>query len=378
MKKRIAYLLIFLLIMGSATYASIDSKIKDNQNKLKEIQKSLKDVDQARKENKTKQSQLEKDINALQEEIRIIEDKLSELSSDIEMTEKAIDIKSDELIEAEKDVAYQNDRMQKRLRTMYKARNYAYFEIVLGAHDFSDMMTRLDKIQLLLGYDNDTLKELIEVRLFVEKTKENLEQKKTELELLKNEQVIVKLHQESKVNEIKDKKAELNKDLIALENQLDELNEDAKFVTKVIKKLKIQKNYVGGKMMWPLPLRYTRISSPFGYRIHPVLKKKKMHTGIDIPAPRNTSVYAAGHGTVIYADWLGSYGKAVMIDHGGGIVTLYGHNNKLVVKVGKKVKKGDVISKVGTTGRSTGNHVHFEVRKNGKYVNPLGYVKSKK
>lgn len=129
-------------------------------------------------------------------------------------------------------------------------------------------------------------------------------------------------------------------------------------------------------MGWPVP-GYSRISSPYGYRIHPIFKTKKLHTGIDIPAPTGTSIAAGSDGTVIYTGTLGGYGKAVMIDHGGGIVTLYAHNSSIVVSEGQSVKRGNTISKAGSTGYSTGPHLHFEVRKGGSYVDPLPWVRGK-
>ena len=118
-------------------------------------------------------------------------------------------------------------------------------------------------------------------------------------------------------------------------------------------------------------------SSYYGYRLHPILKVKKFHTGIDIPAPTGTSIVAAGEGTVIYSGTLGGYGKTIMIDHDGGIVTLYGHNSSLLVKEGQDVKRGDIIAKAGSTGMSTGPHCHFEVRKNGVYEDPVPWLKGK-
>ena len=129
-------------------------------------------------------------------------------------------------------------------------------------------------------------------------------------------------------------------------------------------------------MEWPVS-GHTRISSPFGYRIHPIFKVKKLHTGIDIPAPTGTSIGAAAAGTVVYCDWLGGYGKAIMVDHGGGILTLYGHNSALVVSEGDTVSRGQTIAKAGSTGNSTGPHLHFEVRKNGSYVDPMPWLRGK-
>jgi murein DD-endopeptidase MepM/ murein hydrolase activator NlpD len=132
--------------------------------------------------------------------------------------------------------------------------------------------------------------------------------------------------------------------------------------------------YAGGVMKWPTP-GYTRVSSPYGMRIHPIYKVKKMHTGIDIDAPSGAKIVAANSGKVILAGWNGGYGNCVIIDHGGGLATLYAHQSKILVSVGDKVQKGDTVGKVGSTGLSTGPHLHFEVRKNGSTTNPIPYVK---
>ena len=132
-------------------------------------------------------------------------------------------------------------------------------------------------------------------------------------------------------------------------------------------------------MTWPLPGFYS-VTSYFGNRLHPVLKVYKMHTGVDIAGAgcNGKNVVAAADGKVITAGWISGYGYTVMIDHGGGVVTLYAHSQKLLVKVGDQVKAGQAIMLVGSTGYATGPHLHFEVRINGKYVNPLdGYIKSK-
>ena len=136
--------------------------------------------------------------------------------------------------------------------------------------------------------------------------------------------------------------------------------------------------YTGGTMAWPLPGYYS-VTSPFGNRLHPVLKVYKMHTGIDIAGSgcNGKNITAAADGTVITAGWISGYGNTVVVDHGGGITTLYAHAQKILVKKGDKVKRGDPLSLVGMTGYATGPHLHFEVRENGKYVNPLdGYLKN--
>lgn len=130
----------------------------------------------------------------------------------------------------------------------------------------------------------------------------------------------------------------------------------------------------GGKMLWPTP-GYSRITSDYGMRVHPILKTKRMHTGIDIAAPMGAKVVAALDGGVIYVGWNGAYGRTVIVDHGSGISTMYPHLSKSLVKVGQEVRAGQKIAEVGSTGWSTGPHIHFEVRKNGDPINPWPYLK---
>ena len=151
-----------------------------------------------------------------------------------------------------------------------------------------------------------------------------------------------------------------------LEARIKELEEEQK---------KKNSKYVGGELQWPVPLDYTKVTSGYAWRTSPITGRKELHNGIDIPAPLGTSVYAANTGTVVIATWHYSYGNYIMIDHGGGIMTLYAHNSQLLVSVGDKVKKGQVIAKVGSTGDSTGNHCHFSVRNNGSFIDPMQYFK---
>lgn len=161
----------------------------------------------------------------------------------------------------------------------------------------------------------------------------------------------------------------------ALEEEVDKLNDYAKEIEAEI--VKLQRNtgpYSGGQMEWPAP-GYYRITSYFGYRIHPILKTKKLHTGIDVGVPTGGDIVSAAAGVVIYSGSLGGYGNTIMVDHGGSIVTLYAHNSRLIVKENDLVKRGDVVAKAGSTGMSTGPHLHFEVRKNGVYQDPMTWLK---
>lgn len=154
---------------------------------------------------------------------------------------------------------------------------------------------------------------------------------------------------------------------------IEAVNKTGVIFKDTIRDLQSEGEYAGGHLILPTP-GYTRVSSPFGYRIHPLLHVRKMHTGIDIPVPTGTKILAANSGKIILSGFNSSYGNVVVIDHGGGITTLYAHNSKLLVKVGDEVKQGDVISLAGSTGSSTGPHLHFEVRVNGEYKDPMNWL----
>ena len=161
-----------------------------------------------------------------------------------------------------------------------------------------------------------------------------------------------------------------------LQEQIDQSMVEMRNIEKEIVMLttaNIGTDYVGGVMAWPVP-GYTRITSPFGMRVHPVTGIYKLHTGTDIGAPIGANFIAANDGVVIKAGFNKAYGNMVIIDHGGGVSTLYAHGSEILVTVGQQVKKGDPVLKVGMTGYATGPHAHFEVRVNGEYVQPLNFV----
>ncbi len=386
MKKygKVIVFLVAIALLVNAGFATLEDDIKENEAAKKQLQEDLKSIQEEKAVNQAAQSKLESEVEDINEEIRAVDARILELTDDIAETEQAIEVKTEELSQAEKEEATQNERMKKRLRTMYKAGNFSYLEILIGADDFSDMMTRIDKIQILLDYDETMLTELINIRQFIADTKTQLEETEAELVRLKEEEVAEQLVLKTKQAELQTKQAELEKEEQALLNIENQVVADADELTKILKKQyadkkaqDLAKQYTGGAMQWPVPLNYKRISSDFGMRLHPVLKRRLLHTGIDIPAPRGTAIYAATGGQVVHSGWLGSYGYAIIVNHGGGIMTLYGHCSKLIAKNDSHVERGQRIAEVGTSGRSTGNHVHFEVRKNGEYTDPKPYVMKK-
>jgi len=361
-----------MFVSSITAYASIDSlnkKLNNTHNKLKQVQEEKKATKKKIEDTNAEIARLDKQVDQTNSEIEAINKQLKELNNQIEITKN-------KLQEAENNLSERKDTLYSRLRVMYKNGTVGYLEVLLGAKDIRDFMTRLDMIKSITDHDVNMLKYMKEQRDIIEQSKVALEAQQSSVEMAKKNMEIKKRDLEIATRAKESLMQDLIKDYKELEKAEDKFLEEAKALEAEIKKLQSDADYVGGDLMWPVK-GYTRISSPFGYRIHPILKVKKMHTGIDIPAPTGTPVRAANAGTVQFAGTLGSYGKCVIIDHGGKLVTLYAHNSSILVSVGQKVKQGDTISKVGSTGMSTGPHLHFEVRKDGTYVDPIPYLKGK-
>lgn len=374
-KKWIVYVLVIIILSLTfvQAYADTVSDLKKQQNNVK------KQIDKTKNEIKGIQSQTKdvaKQIEELDFKVSDAATELDKVENDLVQLNLKIEETIIELHAAEGKLDQQEDTFNQRLRVMYKNGNVGYLEVLLSSGDIKEFLSRKDMIQEIAEYDKDLIMFMKEQRDIIDVKKNELEGQRASVEVTKSKLEARKRDLERVTRDKELLMGRLQEDIKAFEKEYDKLNDYAKQIESKI--VKLQKNntgpYSGGKMAWPVP-GYSRTSSPYGYRIHPIFKTKKLHTGLDIPAPTGTPITAASDGTVIYADWLGGYGKAIMVDHGGGIVTLYAHNSSLTASVGKKVKRGDTIAKAGSTGNSTGPHCHFEVRKNGAYVDPLPWLK---
>ena len=366
----IALILLFnyALVLADNSVDELKKKQKDTIQQIDDTKKEIKNLENQTKDVSSQIEELDKQMDQAAIELEKVEKDLDRLNEDIEKTLK-------ELKEAEEKIDDKQDTFNSRLRVMYKNGNVGYLDVLLAAADIGDFLTRKDMVQAIVDHDVELIK-------YMKEQRDIIDNKKTELQAQRASVEVTKTKLQDRKNDLaKATRAkellmiELEKDLKKAEEQYDKLNKLAKDIeSEIVKRQRVDGPYSGGTMQWPVPV-YTRISSYFGYRIHPVFKTKKLHTGIDIASGAGNKVVAANDGTVIYSGTLGGYGKTIMIDHGGGIVTLYGHNSSLVVSEGQEVKRGDTIAKIGSTGVSTGPHLHFEVRKNGSYVDPMPYLK---
>jgi len=367
-------IVVLLITAGAANFVMADLEVKKKEKDLREVQEKLQDLDKSISSNENEQSKLLREINAIEKQIRTLEEEINVLENQIAYKEAEIEETNLKLEEAIKKLEEKKELLNERLRVMYKTGNVGYVEVILGSEDFEDLLSRVDMLKRILVHDKNLIEEMVEHQKSIEEHKVQLEEARKKLNEFHVEKNQRQETLEANLKKVKVKKKALEKDHQALEAQEDNLNDEADKIAKIIENLKLMEKYVGGKMSWPIK-DHRPISSYFGNRLHPIFKKTKFHSGIDIPANEGSKINAAQDGRVIYSGWLGGYGKAVMIDHGGGVVTLYGHNSKLLVKEGEMVKRNQVISLCGSTGYSTGPHLHFEIKKDNSFVDPLkGWV----
>lgn len=362
----------------AVTKEDID-KSQDNYDKVNEELKHAKQkLEEAIKNQKSAIEQLElinKQTDLLQAKIAEANNLISSYQAEIESTEKILSEKTKSA-----DKKYEN--IKNRLRAIRENGRVGYLEIIFGSKSLSDLITSLERANDILSYEQKLLRELEVQKSEIASLIKGLEEKK---EAVQNTTKELQIDMQNLEKTRGDAVALVNKmtkdkdDAKALSEYYARLEEEAEkeylsFITEYQKKTGT--TYVGGSFGWPVDQKYKRISSPYGYRNHPISGEYKLHGGIDIPVNKGDNVYAANTGTVIIAGYNQSYGYYVSIDHGGGIVTLYAHNSKLLVSANQKVKKGDVIALAGSTGSSTAPHVHFEYRVNGTLKNPIDFIKN--
>ena len=327
------------------------------------------------KANQEKQEELDDKINNLNNKTEKIEEKIKSSNERIEKINKESEKLKKEIKQLEEDITSNQESLAERLKVINNNYTLGYLKVILSSNSISDFLNNIYIVQEVVKQDKQMLNDLENNKNEVKDKKEILDKNKEEEKVIKDELV-------------KDKE-NLDKDKIELKKLKEELVKEEEELEKKLQKIAAQKaatssdsnnlansnssSTVISNGSWPVP-GYSRVSSPFGYRIHPILGIRKLHTGIDIPAPTGTPTVAVASGTVIYSGVQGSYGNTVMIQHDNGLVSLYAHNSSLVVNVGDKVKKGQVVAKIGSTGRSTGPHLHFEIRVNGTAQNPLNYL----
>jgi murein DD-endopeptidase MepM/ murein hydrolase activator NlpD len=326
-----------------------------------------------------------------QEEMDKLSTDLSKINNRVGTTKKKMRVIGSQLDKTQIDIEkvrglldQRKDVLNRRLVSLYKYGYQSYLEILFGVKDFSEFVSRFEMVGNFVNKDLRLLKTLQQHHHLIASKKMKISQYQGELERQKRvydrlKSEAVKKHRilKTKANVQKRELTSIQSDREKMETALDELEEMSRAMESEIRRIQQSQSQTvigSGRYIWPTVPAY-RVTSGYGSRLHPILRKYRFHQGIDIGAPKGIPVVAADSGVVIWSGLKGGYGKTVMIDHGLGYSTVYGHTSVLLVKKGQQVTQGQRIALVGSTGLSTGPHLHFEIRKNGRTQNPMKYLK---
>ena len=385
----VAALLSGVVLCGTPAY--IMAEDEDLTNQLDSIQQQVNQQNAAKADAETVIGSVSEQLKQIEEQLRQATAELGTIKEQRVAVENDITLNERQLAEAQKRLEGRESVFYKRVRDIYINGRLSYLDVVIGSKDFSDFANRLEVLKRIIDSDITLINEIKKERSEIEAHKQKLEADRAKLVELEKAAL-------AKQAEIEQKKAERNVVLQKAQNDratamqaIEELNASSAQVSAMLKERQAARaaaaaaaaqssggqgasdNWVQGtgQLGWPVS---GEITSPYGYRVHPIWGTTIYHSGIDIGVDEGTPVHAADGGVVVWSGWMGGYGYAVVIDHGNGLSTLYGHNSELAVDEGQSVAKGQVISYAGSTGNSTGPHVHFEVRANGDPVDPMGYL----
>ncbi len=391
----LALSLVFSLLTGVlSAYASDKSKLESLKAQLatvsgerQEIASQLDELNAKMDSLLAQKAALEQEINLTYEQIELTEEIIASLDASIEKT-------TAELEAAEEEEAKQYEVFKTRLRAMYENDTLTTLDLILSASSLTEYFSRMEAASSIASYDKELMQKLADTRAYIEELKASLEQDREENEQQKEDLVDYKRDlvnqnveldfliedlkeqtdfKQAELDEVAAQEAAFDKEIAELAEKIRKEEAAAAAAANSSSSSSSASKYTGGTMTWPLPGYYT-ILSDFVMRDHPITGKYSQHTGIDLPAPKNTKIVAAASGTVVTVGYNTAYGNRVIINHGGGVQTLYAHMTSFAVSEGDTVSAGDVIGYVGSTGYSTGNHLHFSVLVNGSYVDPKPYV----
>lgn len=404
-KRWLAFLVATVLLLSlpcavmADTKESLDEQIKsetealsDAQDEKESMQNNLEAARALKESLEDTKDELSEHVVQLDNKMSKVSEKLMQVEMLLEAKEKELKETEDELVKAKEDIVRQYEDMKIRIQFMYENGSLSYLDILLSSSSFSDLLNKAEYIEQVSAYDRQMLEYYEATKAEVEELEKELQSQKDILEtvqkdvksqqdemqgLIIEKQDQIKAYQtdisnkEAAIKEYEDMIAAQDAIIRALEASVEEAKKKRREMD--VSGNTTEDSYGGGQFCWPAPA-YTRISDDYGYRTHPILGVQQFHNGVDMAAPSGSNILAAADGTVIAATYNATMGNYIMIDHGGGLYTIYMHASALYVSSGATVSKGDLIAAVGSTGRSTGPHLHFGVRLNGQYVSPWNYL----
>ncbi|MDO5557679.1 MAG: peptidoglycan DD-metalloendopeptidase family protein [Clostridia bacterium] len=378
MGKKLLISILILLFIGVQFFSTFAASINEYKEKRAEAEEELKDIKEEKSEVMEEVSKLTDEIANLEDEIDGVKNNITDIQNDIQQKESELQNKNNELKEKE-------DLLAKRLVAMYIAGDTTYLDFILSGN-LIDFMSNYYLVSQIAEYDQDLIREVEKQKESINEQKNSLEQEKQKLE----EQKANLYNKNNKLESNKTKKQQtvssLNEEQKKVQSEIDKYYAAQKQLEEEMRRVERERDakeknkqgsssnlvFKGSTFKWPCPAS-SKITSYFGYREQPVPGASTYHKGIDIGASTGTAIVAAADGEVVTSSYSGSAGNYVMINHGSGVYTVYMHASRLIASVGQSVKAGQTIALVGSTGYSSGPHLHFGVRINGSYVNPMNY-----
>lgn len=383
----VAAILTGIVVLGTPLY--IVAEDEDLTNQLDSIQQQVNQQNAKKADAETVIVSVSEQLRQIEEQLRQAQQQLDSIQQQRIAVENDITVNEKLLAEAQKRLEGREAVFYKRVRDIYINGRLSYLDVVIGSKDFTDFANRLEILKRIIDSDIKLIEEIKKERAEIAARKQALEQSRAKLVELEKAAAAkrAEIEQKKKEREVVLQKAQ--NDRATAMQAVEELNASSAQITALLKARQAERaaaraaaaaqqssptySWVqgSGQLGWPVS---GEITSPYGYRTHPIWGTTIYHSGIDIGVDEGTPVHAADGGTVAWSGWMGGYGYAVVIDHGNGMSTLYAHNSEVAVSEGQDVGKGQVVAYAGSTGNSTGPHVHFEVRISGDPVDPMGYL----
>lgn len=375
-KKSLAVTLAFAMLIP--TVGVWADELEDRLDSVKsQMETEQANIDYA----KAQVSNITEYLNQLQQEAEAVQAELTKIKTELAATEKKIAENQVILADAQKRLEAHSKVLFKRLRDIYINGRVNYLDVLIGARDFNDFVTRMDLLKRIATQDASLVNQVRSERALIIEKRNQLEADKARLVTLKHDAEANQKRIDANKAEQQRMLAQAEQEQAAAEQTYQELLATSNEIEEMLRNRARQSQpqasapsfaYGSGDFIWPLSSMM--ITSEYGWRVHPIFGTSRYHSGIDIGANYGDSIWASSGGVVVHAGWLGGYGKTVIIDHGGGVSTLYAHNSELTVSEGESVYQGQVIAYAGSTGYSTGPHLHFEVREYGEPVSPYSYL----
>ncbi len=371
-KKWIAAALLVTLLAGSGWQAAAD----DLEDRLAEIRSQIASAQAEQASAMEIITRVKNLLVGIQAELDAANAELARIRNEQAILADKIAKNQAELEEAIAALHRRQEILARRVRAIYMYGQLNYLEVIMGSKSFSDFANRLELLKRIIRADFNLILEIRQRQAEIEAKRAELEAQKKEVDALEAEAAKTQQAIDEKRAEQQAVLDEASQQKEAAEQMERDLQADSQDIQR-----RIQQRAAGGggvqivgtgQLSWPVSGGV--ITSPQGWRVHPIFGTSIYHAGMDIGVDEGTPVHAADDGVVVDADWLGGYGNCVIIDHGNGMQTVYAHNSALVVSAGQSVSKGELIAYAGSTGYSTGPHCHFEVRINGEPVDPMGYL----